>query len=224
MINLQFIESFLLLAENLSFSKTAKIQRTTQPVISRQIKELELYLGKMLFIRTKRSVVLTHEGVEFRNQVMEPLSKLKKAFNHHHEQAENNIWDLKIASIKEAGEKFLYPKLIELKKKFPDCRVTLELMGSQEIEDKILKNEVDLGLIYLQSKRKSILHFNVRKDFPVLIGHTKFSKQEFKSLTKIPMVTYRQSDPYFQGFVDKYFSKNESKKIQIELSINSHKK
>lgn len=53
---------FVLLAETLSFQKTAELLHVTQPTLSKLLKETEETLGVQLFERTTRMVRLSREG------------------------------------------------------------------------------------------------------------------------------------------------------------------
>ncbi len=59
---LEMLRSFLAIADNGSFSQSAKQVHRTQSAVSMQIKKLEELVGKSLFTREGRSVQLTHEG------------------------------------------------------------------------------------------------------------------------------------------------------------------
>lgn len=61
-MDFQDIESFVCLAECLSFTEAAKTLYISQPTLSRQIMSLENQVGVRLFTRTKRSVDLTEAG------------------------------------------------------------------------------------------------------------------------------------------------------------------
>ncbi len=71
MTNKQY-EIFLLLSDNLSFTKTAEELFMSQSSVSREILALEKELGFSLFKRTLKSVELTSEGYEFKKS-MAPL-------------------------------------------------------------------------------------------------------------------------------------------------------
>lgn len=71
-MNFQQIRSFLVLAKELHFWKTAEKVYTSQSSLSRQIQMLEEELGIQLFERNKRNVKLTQAGV-FLHQRWETL-------------------------------------------------------------------------------------------------------------------------------------------------------
>lgn len=61
-LELRVLTSFLVLADELNFTRAARRLNMTQPPLSLQIKQLEAQVGAQLFERTKRSVRLTPAG------------------------------------------------------------------------------------------------------------------------------------------------------------------
>ncbi len=104
-INLNHLETFCILAETLSFSRTAKLLSTSQPSVSRTIKNLEKDLGHELFLRASKQVQLTKEGMALMDKVMPSYKELVSAISN------NKIVKTKIraGSIPEAGRHFFAP-------------------------------------------------------------------------------------------------------------------
>lgn len=65
MPSLRAIKSFVAAAKYQSFTRAAEALCVTQAAISRQIRELEAYLGTELFIRSGRAVKLSADGLVF---------------------------------------------------------------------------------------------------------------------------------------------------------------
>lgn len=61
-MTLKQLEYFVAVAENLSFRKAAEALYVTQPLLSRQISDLEYEAGNPLFIRNSHSIALTPAG------------------------------------------------------------------------------------------------------------------------------------------------------------------
>src|SRR5213592_2882697 len=64
-VELRLYRYVVVLAEELNFTRAAARLHVAQPSLSKQIRELENYLGAQLFERTKRDVRLTAAGEAF---------------------------------------------------------------------------------------------------------------------------------------------------------------
>lgn len=85
-MNIQQLESFIQVAENLSFVRAADVLNITQSAVSRQVHGLEEELNTKLFYRTTRTVSLTPEGIIFLEHAKRILEQLKIAaakMQHH---------------------------------------------------------------------------------------------------------------------------------------------
>lgn len=223
MYNLNFLEAFLALAENLSFSKTAKQLHSSQPVISRQIKELELQLGKVLFLRTKKSVILTNDGTTLFNQLKNPYVAIKNALENKNEKLlQNATIDITIGGIPEATKNILVPIINEYKLKHQQYCFHVKLLGNVDVEENIINGKFDFGIVYTQGKRKTIHSIKLFNDCAVMIGPNDLHLKNYKVLDDIPIIKYSQYDAYTDDFITKNFSKKEIAKITYHGSISSH--
>jgi LysR family hca operon transcriptional activator len=64
-VELRLYRYVAVLAEELNFTRAAARLHVAQPSLSKQIRDLEQYLGAKLFERTKREVRLTLAGEAF---------------------------------------------------------------------------------------------------------------------------------------------------------------
>lgn len=69
---------FVTVAREENISSAAETLHITQPTLSRQLKDLEDKLGKTLFIRGKRKITLTEEGMLLRKRAEEIINLVKK--------------------------------------------------------------------------------------------------------------------------------------------------
>jgi DNA-binding transcriptional LysR family regulator len=74
LLNLSQLRSFVVVAEELSFSKAAQKLYVTQPALSRQVRLLEESLGTPLFVRAQRAVHLTSAGAVLLNEARDLLA------------------------------------------------------------------------------------------------------------------------------------------------------
>ena len=71
-----WLQDFIALAEEGSFSRAAKMRNVTQPAFSRRVRALEDWVGTPLFSRTAQGVILTAAGEVFAQGAPEILSQL----------------------------------------------------------------------------------------------------------------------------------------------------
>src|SRR5574344_875679 len=72
------LRNFLAIAEEENITKAADYVHTTQPNLSRQLQALEEEFGKKLFIRGKRRLTLTQDGILFRKRAAEIIDLCNK--------------------------------------------------------------------------------------------------------------------------------------------------
>lgn len=78
-MDLRQFRYFLIVADELSFTRAARRLNMSQPPLSQQIQQLEDELGTRLFNRTSRRVELTAAGRELRTQARAILSQTEQA-------------------------------------------------------------------------------------------------------------------------------------------------
>ena len=77
-MDIRTLEYFLAIAREQNISAAAESLHITQPTLSRQMKELEISLGRQLFIRGNRKITLTEEGMILRKRADEILALVKR--------------------------------------------------------------------------------------------------------------------------------------------------
>jgi LysR family hca operon transcriptional activator len=78
-VELRLYRYVAVLAEELNFTRAAARLHVAQPSLSKQIRELENYLGALLFERTKREVRLTAAGEAFAAEARSTLFHAERA-------------------------------------------------------------------------------------------------------------------------------------------------
>ncbi len=77
--SLNALRSFEVAARHLSFTNAAKELKVRQPAVSRQIAELEQWLGQSLFIRRKPRLELTNHGQQLFSAVSSGFEQISQA-------------------------------------------------------------------------------------------------------------------------------------------------
>lgn len=162
-------EVFLLVAENLSFSKAAEDLFISQPAVTKHIKELESRLNIALFERKGNKIYLTKAG----KLIYTHLKKIKQAYQEMEFELGrlNDTFKgvLRVGASSTISQ-YLIPKVIAaFHKRYPKIELHLLNGNSFEVEQKLFENEIDLGLVENVSSQSSIKYIDFLDDELVIV-------------------------------------------------------
>lgn len=142
---LQCLVAFEASVRHASFTRAADELHLTQSAISRQVQQLEGYLGRPLFVREHRSLRLTPLGERYAIEVRRLLGQCAEAtFDVMKQQAE---LDLTIACSSGVASLWLTQRLPRFRAEHPDARLRLLVrdgLGGMS------PAEFDVGVYYLR--------------------------------------------------------------------------
>lgn len=143
-MELRSLNYFLTVAREKNISKAANILHISQPSLSKQLQNLEEELGKKLFNRTNRGIVLTEEGLHLQKRTEEILDLVEKTENELKE--ENLKGDIYFGAAESKNIKLLTDFFKDLRK---DVNFNLHIISGNNIEtfEKLEKGLVDFGFI-----------------------------------------------------------------------------
>jgi len=145
--DLKHLATFIAVAEELNFHRAAERLAMAQPAVSRIVLELEERLGVKLLERTTRKVRLTEAGRYMLEEAQEILGRIEAAENNTRLLASGTKAVLRVGYTTITGHSFMPDITREFRQTNPDVRVELSYMTSPMQRDKILQDEIDLGLI-----------------------------------------------------------------------------
>ena len=147
-MELRELRYFWTVAEERNFSKAAKVLHITQPTLSRQIKEFEEELGTPLFIRDKRALRLTDEGLFLKERAAEILMMADNTERAFQAQKRTNIsGHFSIGCVEADNSDTLAMMLEELVSDYPQVTFNIVSGISDEISDKLEKGIVDIAIL-----------------------------------------------------------------------------
>jgi DNA-binding transcriptional LysR family regulator len=221
MDNIYKIRIFINLSKTLNFTETAKQMHLVQPAVSRHIKNLEEELGKTLFIRRQKKVLLTTSGKNLLLEVTPWISEFDRIFSEYTENVIAPKGELKIGSMAEAGNYILMDYLIEFQKEFSEIQLVVEYSGSLILQQKLLNGELDFALVSRYTESKNLEALPLFSDQAVLVGSRSRNTFDTKD-KKLLFVIYNEDDYYTKNFLKKNLTEKMRKKIQILGSVSSH--
>lgn len=130
-------------ARHLSFTRAADELCVTQGAISRQIRHLEEYLSRALFIREKRSLSLTATGEQYYDSVQQSLLLVSRATGDILQwQGDQQVT---VITTNAMASYWLLPHFNEFQERYPN--IDLRILAVDSIRD-VRHTEFDVGLIY----------------------------------------------------------------------------
>ena len=186
-LELRHFRYFLAVADELSFSKASTRLFISQPGLSKQIKLMEETLGAPLFIRNKRNVTLTKAGeylkgeVEFIYNHLETTKKNLKAIS------EGNEGEIRIGFLGSAMQNVIPDLLVNLNKKHPKIKTTLEELSNKSQINAIQHDQLDLGFVRLARVPDGVSKKAVFKDsFSVVLPENhQLNKNNFRHVGQL---------------------------------------
>lgn len=146
-IELRQLRSFLVIAEELNFTRAAVRLGIAQSPLSQQIKSLEHQLKVQLFIRDKRQVSLTREGETLVVHARELINKTLLATELVRAIARGEEGPLVIGSIFSAIYSVMPRLLPEFKRRYPGINLHLQEMTVPQQLSALADGGIDVGLL-----------------------------------------------------------------------------
>lgn len=142
-INLNLYKTFYDVAKYGSISKAAQYGFTSQPAVSKSIKKLEDELGTQLFYRNLNGVELTDKGKELLYFVEKSYSNLIIAERTMLETENLERGKLSIGMPSNIGSFFLFDKIINFHKKYPNIEITIITGSTSKLISLLDSHKVD---------------------------------------------------------------------------------
>lgn len=149
-MELRHLKSFVVLAEELNFTRAARRMHVAQPPFSQRIRQLEAELGVSLFKRHSRQVQLTPAGQTFFDEVRPLLLQLEGAIEACQQVERGSKGRLRVGFTGRASQTLLPLVVRVVEQHFPDA--TLDVLGPHptgELQQLLLDGQLDLALCFL---------------------------------------------------------------------------
>lgn len=166
-MTIRHIRMFVTVADQGGMSAAAKELHVSQPTVSQAIAELEKYYGVKLFERLSQRLYITKEGelmLSFSRHILDSFDRMEEAMDL---TAEKPV--LQLGCSVTVGTCLIHDILDKVKEKMPNLQVLVTVTNSSDIEQAILTNEVDLGIVEGIIKSDELLTTPICEDELVLV-------------------------------------------------------
>jgi DNA-binding transcriptional LysR family regulator len=145
----QHLQAFIAIAETGSFSAAAERLHLTQPAISKRIALLEEQLGTALFDRIGRHISLTQAGASLLPTAIHILQEVAAARRAIADLNGGVRGNLSIATSHHIGLHRLPPYLRDFSREYPEVKLDLHFLDSEQAYHEILQGRFDLAVVTL---------------------------------------------------------------------------
>lgn len=198
-MDIRVLEYFLTVAREQSISGAADYLHLTQPTLSRQLKDLENELGKQLFIRGNRKIVLTDDGILLRKRAEEIVDLVHKAENEVRTSDKQVSGDVYIGAGETDGVRFLVKTAKDVQTKHPDIHYHITSGDGLDVLYNLNKGIIDFALVLsdIDTKSYDYIKLPAYDKWGVLMRKdSELADREYitpEDLFDIPLIVSRQS-------------------------------
>ena len=165
-MRIEILNEFLLLAESLSFTETAKNAYVSQPVLSGHISKLEQELGVKLFERDRHSVSLTDAGKVFLPDARRISEAHQTALEHIAQYKDGMSSRITIGFLLGSFGSFLPLVCNHYRRQHPDVEFCFRELDIGEVQSKLNSGQIDIAftLFTKQSSNAKFEHRSLYED------------------------------------------------------------
>ncbi|MEK7840078.1 MAG: LysR family transcriptional regulator [Pseudomonadota bacterium] len=146
------LQAFLAVAETGSFSRAGERIFLTQPAVSKRIATLENQLGARLFDRIGKQVRLTPAGTALFERARRLLRELDDAKRSIADLSGTIAGELRLATSHHIGLHRLPEPLRRFHARYPQVRLDLRFMDSEQACNEVARGEIELAIVTLPPK------------------------------------------------------------------------
>ena len=143
MDRLDAIKIFVRVVESGSFSAVARELGVGQPAVSKQVANLETYLGAQLLMRTSRNLSLTESGRDFYESASRLISDLEAAESRVGRGQASPAGVVRVTAAHAFSRQYVVPRLPEFLARYPD--VSVEMLVSERTSN-LVEEGIDLAI------------------------------------------------------------------------------
>ena len=154
--SIESLHTYLTVAELGNMTRAAKKLGVSQSALSRRLSQLEELLGLQLFLREGRSIQLSDIGDRFRSEALSMVAAAERALAMARALQEEPRGCVRIGVTVSIGS-FVIPHFLQFFcHAFPTIQISIEEGVSTEVEDRVIRGDIHIGLIARQPRYEEL--------------------------------------------------------------------
>ena len=207
-MDIRTMQYFLAVIREGTISAAAESLHVAQPSLSRQMKDLEVELGVMLFERGNRKITLTEEGQVLRRRA-EELVRLMQLTQEEIAQVKHRLTgSIRIGAGESQAFRYFAETAAKVLKEHPDVQLYITSGDTQDLMDELDNGLIDFALIFTEFDRDKYRSIQLpaadcfgvlmRRDAPLA------SKAEIRmeDLAEVSLMISRASQSYWKSVAE----------------------
>lgn len=150
------LEYFLVLSQELHFTRAAEKLNISQPSLSQQIKILESKIGLPLFDRIGKRIRITEAGEILLKHCHNIFFELKQIHSSVDDLRDLEIGQVSIGGLLSVVSYLLPSVIIRYHELYPKIKLSIKGLKSDDIYDQLVRGDLDLGILIQDEKNKHI--------------------------------------------------------------------
>jgi LysR family nitrogen assimilation transcriptional regulator len=192
-MDLRQLEFFVRVAELGSMTKAAAALGVAQPLLSREIRELEADLGVRLLARNGRGVTVTEPGERFLARARVITADVETARDEARALRGRPAGPVSVAMAPSAGALLWAPLVTRIQDSYPEVRLKVFEGYSGDVIEWLVAGKVDIGVLYQPHLATSLKpEFLIEERLYLIAPPGDFPKPqssiEFRQLGTLPLI------------------------------------
>lgn len=169
-MDLRQLEIFRAVATSGSLSRAADVLHIAQPVLSRQVKALEMTLGTPLFVRTGRGMALTEAGNELLHQSTGIITEVRRLQDSLRSFDGVPRGEVVVGCVPTVGERIAGSLAERVIRDLPEVSLRLVEGYSGHLVNWMHRGDLDLAVIYRGDERPHVQVENLGREPLLAVG------------------------------------------------------
>ena len=186
----------------------------TQSAVSHQLRDIEEMLGVKLFLRTRNQWILTEEGKVMYDTATKVLNEIDQANERINDLRVGHAGAIRISTECYTSYHWLPAFMVKMKLLYPKLDVQIVMEATHKPLQKLLDNELDVGITSDPWPDKSIKYIELFKDEVMAVvpaGHALIEKKHLSADDIVGQVLIIHSYPLDTVTVYQHFLKPQQK-------------
>jgi DNA-binding transcriptional LysR family regulator len=174
------LRTFMVIAQEKSITKAARILNLKQPSVSNALRRLETQLGCQLAERGPRHFIMTHHGMSLYIECKDLFGTIGRLPNIVQETDKNVVGHIKIVMASHVTSPILDNTLREFHLKNPQATFSLSVHSSHDVVEEIQEKKASLGICLIREQVSNIesnLFYREHFDFYCGANHPLFGQK-----------------------------------------------